>query len=157
MKWKSVLDVWEDFLFVSFSLNNLSLDRWSPETFCELHQSDCFKSDVQVCSWPHLSIDVAQHSQQVGGGVWWAAGSLNALQQLLQRRLQLLLLRLCFTRHTLLMKDPQSLQSFYEHSQNTHSRFLISNFTVLKTKLLFLEIYLEIIHLLNTHFLVVYL
>ncbi len=63
-----------------------------------------------MCSCSHLSVDVAQRSQQDGGAVRRAAGSLNALQQLLHRRLQLLLLRLHFNRQTLLMKHSQSLQ-----------------------------------------------
>lgn len=44
-------------------------------------------SNVGVWSRPHLSVDVAQRSQQDGGGVRRTAGSLDALQQLLHRRL----------------------------------------------------------------------
>lgn len=40
-----------------------------------------------VWSRPHPSVDVAQRTQQDGGGVRRTAGSLDALQQLLHRRL----------------------------------------------------------------------
>lgn len=70
----------------------------------------CSGLNVQVCSRPHLSVDVAQRSQQAGGAVRRAAGRLNALQQLLQRRLQLLLLRRHSDRLTVVVKRAESLK-----------------------------------------------
>lgn len=73
--------------------------------------------------WPHLSVDVAQRPQQADGAVRRAARCLNALQQLLHRRLQLLLLRLHFHRETLVMKHTERLQGSTWTQVTTHFCF----------------------------------